>query len=82
MAQQCSVKEITENQFHLVLHPKQKPLLQKRYLKQIGQALSKHLQREITVKIDISNEINTFSSVSIAQKKRRIGKQKREKNYQ
>ena len=58
MAQQCSLKKITENQLHLILNPKQKPLLKQKHLEQIGQALSKYLKREITVKIDISNEQN------------------------
>ena len=73
MAQQCSLKEITKNQLHLILNHKKKSLLQPKHLEQIGQALSKHLKREIKVKIDISNDEknDTSTSVNIMQKKTR-----------
>ncbi|PNT88773.1 DNA polymerase III subunit gamma/tau [Coxiella burnetii] len=68
LAQQCSLKELTDNRLYLMLNPKQKPLLQQKHIERISEALSEHFNRTITVKIDISNH-QTETPAALAQKK-------------
>lgn len=56
LAKQCSFKEITDTHLYLLLNPKQKPLLQKKQIERINDALNNHLNRTITVNIEIGNE--------------------------
>lgn len=54
LAQQCSLKQVSENTLHLALQAKQKPLLQKNHTQRINDALNKYFNRIMSVKIEIS----------------------------
>ncbi len=53
LAQQCSLKQMSDNQLHLPLNPRQKPLLQDKHIKRISDALTQHFARPVSVKIDL-----------------------------
>ena len=55
LAQQCSLKERTESKIHLVLNPKQKPLLQQKQVQRINQAINKYFNRTVVVVIEIGH---------------------------
>ena len=75
LAQQCNLKEITDNRLHLILNRKQKPLLQKNHTERISEALGKLFNRPMIVKVDISDYKNealittTTTTTTLAQKK-------------
>jgi len=56
LAKQCSLKEMTDTHLHLLLNPKQKPLLQKKQIQRINDALNTHMKRPITVNIEIGDK--------------------------
>lgn len=56
LAQQCSLKEMTDTHLHLLLNLKQKPLLQKKQVQRINEALNDYLSRTITVNIEVGAE--------------------------
>ena len=67
LAQQCNLKEITDNRLYLILNRKQKPLLQKKHTERISEALGKLFNRPMIVKIDISDYKNE-ALTTLAQK--------------
>jgi DNA polymerase-3 subunit gamma/tau len=67
LAQQCSVKSFTETDLLLALHPKQKPLLQKKHTDRIREALNKRLNRLVVVNIEIG-EHQSDTPASITQR--------------
>ncbi len=71
LAQQCSLKEITETHCRLLLNPKQKPLLQKNHIQRINQALSQHVQRTLTVSIEIGEHHSDDTPAEIVKRQQR-----------
>lgn len=57
LAQQCSLKSMTDDRIELLLHPKQKPLLQKKHIDRFSQTLSNILNRPMTVGIEINEDV-------------------------
>ena len=53
LAQQCRLEELTEVNLHLLLDPKQKPLLQKKQIQRIQESLCQYFNKPMTVTIDI-----------------------------
>lgn len=53
LARQCSLQEMTDSHLHLILNPKQKPLLQKKQIQRISETLNAHFNRAIIVNIEI-----------------------------
>lgn len=75
LAQQCSLKAMTETELHLTLNPKQKPLLQQKQIERISEALSKLFNHPMKVKININDHPNeTLATISKqeAQDRRRL----------
>lgn len=70
LAQQCSLKQITENALHLSLHPKQKPLLQKTHIQRINAALNTYFNRPIHVNIEMG-EHQSDTPASLSQRQQR-----------
>lgn len=53
LAQHCELKEMTDTQVKLAVHPKQKALLNQKHIERIREAFSKQLGKQLSVKIDI-----------------------------
>jgi DNA polymerase-3 subunit gamma/tau len=70
LAQQCSLKSFTDTHLSLSLHPKQKPLLQKKHTDRISEALSKHFNRLLSVNIEIGDQ-QSDTPAAIAQRQQR-----------
>jgi DNA polymerase-3 subunit gamma/tau len=69
LAQQCSLKEYTDQHIYFLLHPKNRPLMQAQYVKRINEALNTYLEKNITVQIDIDeSNFETPSDIALQQK--------------
>ncbi len=53
LAQQCSLKNKTDSEFHLALNPKQKPLLHDKHIKRISDALTQYFAKPMLATIDL-----------------------------
>lgn len=54
LAKQCELKNQTETELHLLLDPKQKPLLSDKHIERIQNALSQHFSRPMLVNIELN----------------------------
>lgn len=69
LAQQCSMKEMTETHIRLSLNPKQKPLLQQQLIQRINEAVNKRLNRKVVVAIEIGDHIEQTPAAIAQQEK-------------
>lgn len=72
LAQQCSLKEVSDTVLRFSLHLKQKPLLQKNHIQRINQALNQYFNHTLSVNIEIGEHQNdTPASISQRQQRER-----------
>lgn len=55
LAQQCKLQKLTETELHLILDPKQKPLLSNKQIERIQNALTHYFSRPMLVNIELNN---------------------------
>lgn len=68
LAQQCSLKNRTDNELHLTLNPKQKAFLHEKHIKRISDALTQSFAKPMLVKIDLESS-TAETPASLAKKK-------------
>ena len=69
LAQQCSLKQMTDSQLHLSLNPRQKPLLHDKHITRINDALTQHFARPMLVKIDLNPTDGEETPATLAKRK-------------